>query len=340
MSVAPALAQRPEPESELGSRPSEPAKVSDESREQPVASDYDKLIRDAIAAQEAGAFERAHALFAEAHRQQPSARTLRGFGVTSFQAGHYLRAMEELGAALAHPGRPLEGSLRDATEELRRRAEAQLGTVAVEVDPPSAQIFVDALPDPRAAGEALFLEPGAHALRIVAIGFQGQELGIEVAAGSRQTLHVRLRSAPSDAAEAVPERQRDAWSPPHPREVLSGRITKGRSRRRVAQWSLLSLGGASLLTAGGLYFGASHRLDSIAEECAATEAGSCTEEQRDRELRRAKITTFERSITTTSTIAAAALLASGGLWLWSLQDGKATVGVVIQVHGAHVTAAF
>jgi outer membrane protein assembly factor BamD (BamD/ComL family) len=48
------------------------------------------LIGDAVAEYEAGHYQEARALFRQAHEKQPTARTLRGIGMASFELRDYV----------------------------------------------------------------------------------------------------------------------------------------------------------------------------------------------------------------------------------------------------------
>src|SRR5262249_43441282 len=58
------------------------------------------LIADAVAEYDAGHFEEARALFRRAQAEAPSARTLRGIGMASFELRDYVEADRALAAAL------------------------------------------------------------------------------------------------------------------------------------------------------------------------------------------------------------------------------------------------
>jgi tetratricopeptide (TPR) repeat protein len=73
----------------------------------------------------AGNWEEALALFRQAHALRPSARTLRGMGVASFEARHYADAIRYLTAAATETARPLTPEQLLAVEQLIPRARLQ-----------------------------------------------------------------------------------------------------------------------------------------------------------------------------------------------------------------------
>src|SRR4029453_8230163 len=96
----------------------------------PRAADDDTpvtvLIGDAVAEYDAGHFQEARALFRQAHEKQPTARTLRGIGMCSFELRDYVEATRALTASLREQRRPL-------TSEQKRHAEALLARAATLV---------------------------------------------------------------------------------------------------------------------------------------------------------------------------------------------------------------
>ena len=59
------------------------------------------LIGDAVAEYDAGHFQEARALFRQAHEKSPTARTLRGIGMCSFELRDYVEAARALGGVAA-----------------------------------------------------------------------------------------------------------------------------------------------------------------------------------------------------------------------------------------------
>ena len=76
------------------------------------------LIGDAVAEYDAGHFQEARALFRQAHESPPTARTLRGIGMCSFELRDYVEATRSLGASLRDTRRPLTERSRNGTRRL------------------------------------------------------------------------------------------------------------------------------------------------------------------------------------------------------------------------------
>ena len=77
------------------------ASVSAAASAQPAPSGYRELLAEGVVEFDEGNFDRAGALFAKAHALYPNARTLRGMGLSAFEASQYAIALVHLRAALA-----------------------------------------------------------------------------------------------------------------------------------------------------------------------------------------------------------------------------------------------
>jgi len=97
-----------------------------ESLSTPDEASVDPIER-ALAAYDRGDFVDARRWFEVAHAASPSARTLRGLGITAFALGDFETARIELAASLTHPVRPLSEELRASVEALLADTTAHLG---------------------------------------------------------------------------------------------------------------------------------------------------------------------------------------------------------------------
>src|SRR5688572_4431416 len=80
----------------LAQAPGGPAQTSELRAGHSADAAYERLVRDAISAHEAGQHAQARRLLVEAHALRPNARTLRGMGVAAFHTGQYVEAIAEL----------------------------------------------------------------------------------------------------------------------------------------------------------------------------------------------------------------------------------------------------
>jgi hypothetical protein len=183
-------------------------------------AEYEGLIDQALAAFEARDFPRARVLFEQAHARQPSARTLRGLGVTAVELRNYENAEDELEAALADHRRPLTPAQRREVTEVLEWMQRSLGTLNLTLSPPSAIARID---DRRTAGRTLRLDPGEHALEVRADGYlphierfaldRGQELSLRVDLAVNLVAHASSADPqPAPATTLARGRDRDESS--------------------------------------------------------------------------------------------------------------------------------
>jgi tetratricopeptide (TPR) repeat protein len=164
---------------------------------------YRSVVREALSEYTAKNFPEARALFAEAHRLYPNARTLRGLGMTAFELRSYRESIAYLNEALASQVKPLDGALRAETERLLARAERFVGKLNLEVNPSSAEVLLDGNPIVVAAGTPLLLEVGEHALEFRAEGYATETRSLYVKGHEVETWTVVLNKQPAQVAAPV-----------------------------------------------------------------------------------------------------------------------------------------
>jgi hypothetical protein len=151
-----------------------------------------RLIADAVAEYDAGRFEEARALFRTAQNQLPSARTLRGIGMASFELRDYVEASRTLTASLKEQRRALTPDQRRHVNGLLARAETFVGRFAVRLAPPDSSLFVDEKPAEREPDGALLLPFGRHRIIARCPTCAETERVIQVLGGERQDLVIAL----------------------------------------------------------------------------------------------------------------------------------------------------
>ena len=159
------------------------------------------LIGDAVAEYDAGHFQEARALFRQAHEKSPTARTLRGIGMCSFELRDYVEAARALGASLREQRRPLTVEQKRHAEALLSRANTFVGRFTVKVKPESASLFVDGHPAELEPDSVLLLPFGRHtlSLRCASCAPAEKDQDIEVSGGERKTVELELAPAPPPA---------------------------------------------------------------------------------------------------------------------------------------------
>jgi tetratricopeptide (TPR) repeat protein len=131
-------------------------------------AEYQTALKNALDEFNAGNWEEARALFERAHALQPSARTLRGLGITAFEERHYVDALSYLRAALADRRKPLTAAQRTEVTALSQRAEGNIVRLSLELSPADAQVRIDGRPATLDAERTLLLDPGRYEIVVSA----------------------------------------------------------------------------------------------------------------------------------------------------------------------------
>jgi hypothetical protein len=163
---------------------------------------YRELIRKALREYELGHFAESNQYFRDAHTLQPTARTLRGLGLTAYAVRDYVQALEQFESALANTNRPLAGSLRESVRQLQAQAERFVATLEVSLDPESAQLAVDERPAQRGTDGRIRVNPGQHDLTATSAGRETVTRRIWVRSGERVVIQLKL-PVPEPSREPV-----------------------------------------------------------------------------------------------------------------------------------------
>ena len=148
------------------------------------------MISDALEEYNTGHFPEARALFGQAHHMRPSARTLRGLGLTAFELKDYVLAKGELSEALVAQQTPLTTEQRTEVERLLARLRRYTGHLTVEVLTASADVTT-AL-DGRPFTRELDVNLGEHELVVEAPGHATLRRKLSIEGGQTQTLRLHL----------------------------------------------------------------------------------------------------------------------------------------------------
>jgi tetratricopeptide (TPR) repeat protein len=186
-------------------------------------AEYDTVIERALAAFDAQRLDEARNLFERAHALQPSARTLRGLGVTAFAQSRYTLAKPELEASLIDTRKPLTQAQRDEVTGYLSWMNSSLGTLRLQLSPAHAFARIDA--QAVNPGTTL-LEAGEHQLEVRASGYQFQAQKIVLTLDKPLDLAIALVALPTTQApvaanptlhesSAVPVAAAAAPSQPH-----------------------------------------------------------------------------------------------------------------------------
>jgi tetratricopeptide (TPR) repeat protein len=152
--------------------------------------DYRELVRRALAAFDQKQWDKARELFSAAHELDPNARTLRGLGMVAFEMEDFVEAYKLLYQSLHDRRRPLEGALREKTEDLLKRTRLLVGRVRLSVTPDEALVHMDGESvDPTAE---LWVTIGLHLLTVEARGYETKKISLDIRDGDDQQLEVEL----------------------------------------------------------------------------------------------------------------------------------------------------
>jgi tetratricopeptide (TPR) repeat protein len=162
---------------------------------------YDALIEEASVAYTEKRYDQSRDLFEQAHFLQPSARTLRGMGLTAFALDRFAQARQELEAALADPRKPLPREQRREVSDVLAWMKQRLGALRLEISPAHALALVD----DRAARTGLNLfELGEHVLSVRASGYSNHEQRFVLERDVPLELRIELQPRPVEPSVAVP----------------------------------------------------------------------------------------------------------------------------------------
>jgi hypothetical protein len=160
--------------------------------QQPESPAYRKMIDDAVLEFRAGHWEEARALFGRAHEIEPSARTLRGLGMTAFELRMYVQSIRELDAALRDPRKPLDATMRAAADALISKARGFTAHLTITPSPANAALIIDGRQAQREADGSFLLDAGSHVVSATAEGYKPASLRFSVEGGRGQALQITL----------------------------------------------------------------------------------------------------------------------------------------------------
>jgi hypothetical protein len=232
-----------------------------------------RLLQDALTEFNAGRWDEAYALFKRLNEAAPNARTLRGMGLSAFEARRYATAVTDLGAALKEKRRPLNDEQRKEVQGAIEQANRFVARFTMRLQPDDAQVSVDGREPQREGSGVLLLDPGTHEVLVSATRYKTASRTLDVEAGDRRELAVELEpegqapvaessGAPAATAPAPRSSERSAGGPPIAAYVAAGA-------------AVVFAGGAV-----GLHFAAKGAASDVERSC----GGACTPQQADAKI--------------------------------------------------------
>lgn len=246
--------------------------------------DYRDTINAAIAEHASGNWEEALALFRQAHALRPSARTLRGMGVASFEARHYADAIRYLTAAATETARPLTPEQLLAVEQLIPRARAFVSRLSIVVSPADATVAVDGNLFEGDMRREILLDAGEHQLVVSASGYESSVRAVQLSPGTAANLDIDLSpkrdaSALEGTSAAPPAHTAPPAHAATISESHSSADTPPRARFRRLKYSALGATVAGLVLTGVSAWAREQRAQSLQQDgCQSYLPGSTMEQ--------------------------------------------------------------
>jgi hypothetical protein len=175
---------------------------------------YVQVIKDALIEFDAGNYGEARVLFEQAHSLRPSARTLRGMGMASFELKEYVRSEKELNASLVDLRSPLAEAQRHEVLALLLRLERYIGKLIVHTSPENATVTLDGSTVERETKVDL----GRHELSVQAPGYRPLNRELSIEGGKTQNLELALTPVDLDPKSVQPVAAAPAETAPTPAE--------------------------------------------------------------------------------------------------------------------------
>lgn len=283
--------------------------------------DYQTTVRQAIQELSAGNPADARELFRKAHALQPSARTLRGIALTSFEIQDFAETRRAASASLESEVNPLTPAMQAEMNELIDRTASELAYIEFEVEQAGVMLFVDGK-ELEQTTSPHYVNPGEYRVEAELPGYQPYQATLQLGAGDTEQLRIALEPV---VPEAVAQEKRG----------LNG-----------AHWASIAVGGAAValgVTALGTGIRSRGIENSLDAECPSNRCEFDPSDQANKGRRLALTST----ITSFTALAAAGL--GVGLWFVGQKKSKKSDGLselrllpVADIHGAslQLTGAF
>ncbi len=174
-------------------------------------ADYQRLVDQAVGEFGAAHWAEARALFDQAHRVYPNARTLRGLGMAAFELRDYAASVRYLSAALVEDTIPLTEEQRAQVTELLGRAQGFVGQFTIPAAPADARLVVDgaatSLPGWPEQPAPLLLSIDSHTIVIRTASGRSTEVRVQVRGREDTTLEIDMTplAPPPEPEPAPPE---------------------------------------------------------------------------------------------------------------------------------------
>lgn len=231
-------------------------------------AEYRSVIEEALAEYNRGNWEEAAALFDRAHRLNPSARTLRGMGLTAYEARRYVDAIRYLADALSETRRPLTQAQRDEVSSTLERARRFVAHLRLNIGPAEAKVTINGRPaEPDSKGDVT-TDPGLLDVEITADGYESALRRVRLTAGGQEELNVQLSRTRAEAPLA-PQVSLSSPQTAPPAAVQAEPVDEGNAIGTL-KWVVGGVAVAGLITGGVLVGYQKVKASEYQEKCTLT----------------------------------------------------------------------
>lgn len=297
------------------------ATASEASAEEPASEGdaaYRELIDQALSEFRHRNWPEARVLFRRAHDLHPNARTLRGMGIVSYEMRDYVAAVVALSGALSDSRQPLTDAQRKECETLLGRARTFVGSYALSVEPPGAELRLDGAQLVRDADGRALVPFGEHTLDARADGYTASTSRLSVQGGEQGELRIVLyppQASPTPVRSSIEKRTEEepqrvlAAHDEGAEEPASARGFRGHGLRYT--WVALGASAAFGAVAAVAWPLGQREVDDLAASCDASAArgAPCVRGQVDTD----RVQRFERLTNAMIGLAAAGVAATAVL---------------------------
>lgn len=264
--------------------------ASDKARRDAAAGDagsaaYREYIDQALSEFKLENWPEARLLFRRAHELNPSARTLRGIGMVSFEMREYVPAIVALTDALADTRQPLTPAQRKECEALLARANTFISTYALSLTPANLTLTVDGAPAVLDAEGRLMVAFGEHALEASAPEYDTATKTITVQGGETTPLEIALRRTTAQPLSDIGAAE--APAAPHG-TILVGSNTPQKvtyTRQGGLRYTWVALGASAAFGASAIstWVVGQKKFDTLKDQCdaAAAQGAGCVRGETD-----------------------------------------------------------
>ena len=217
-------------------------------------SKYQDLIRRALQEYSAGNWTEARVFFEDAHAISPNARTLRGLGMTAYEARSYVESIKFLEQALASQVRALTPQLAKEARNVLEQARRFVSAVNVQLEPEEAELRVDGRVVSKDDQARLIVDPGEHEFTAAAEGYEPARRLMVAEGGRRINLHMVLKSDHPAPALPLEEQTPQAVAAPPVAATPAAAPQTAYQEQSVVPGLVLSLVGAGSLATGWVFY--------------------------------------------------------------------------------------